>query len=309
MLIALGLDACVGWPDSLYRCIGHPVSWLGRVITTCEHRLNTAQATDRYRFWAGACLSLGLVGLVSGLGMIVEHLLPDGWAGVVLVGILAWPLVAARSMYTHVAAVLSPMLAGDLTGARRAVSMIVGRDPDQLDQAGICRASLESLAENSSDGIVAPLFWGAVLGLPGIMAYKVINTLDSMIGHRNDRFEQFGKFAARLDDVVNLVPARLTGVLFAFVSAHPWAALSCMMREAGFHRSPNAGWPETSLAAALKVRLSGPRAYGDGLSDEPWVNGAASDPSPDDLKRGLQLYLRAMVALAACLAGVAFLMG
>ncbi len=202
-------------------------------------------------------------------------------------------------MHEHVEAVAVPLDAGDLPGARRAVSMIVGRDPSQLDGTGVARAALESLAENSSDGIVAPLFWGVLLGLPGIAAYKAINTLDSMIGHRTPRHEAFGWASARTDDWVNLIPARLTGVLFAFASGRPRRALAVMRRDARAHRSPNAGWPEAAMAGALGVRLSGPRIYGDRVSAEPWLNAGAPDPGPADLRQGLALYRRGMVLLAA----------
>ncbi|MHC0052754.1 adenosylcobinamide-phosphate synthase CbiB [Actibacterium sp. D379-3] len=307
MLIALGLDALIGWPDGLFTRIGHPVTWLGRLIAAMDRRLNRGTAPDWQRLLAGAGTTVFVVAMAYGAARGLCALLPAGWGGAVLVGFLAWPLVAARAMYAHVAAVARPLQAGDLPGARRAVSMIVGRDPERLDQAGIARAALESLAENTSDGIVAPLFWGVLLGLPGIAAYKAINTLDSMIGHRNARHEHFGKTAARLDDLVNLIPARLTGLLFALVARHPFAALACMIRDARHHRSPNAGWPEAALAGALKLRLSGPRTYGDQVMQEPWVNGTASDPAPDDLRRGLWLYLRAMVALALCLGLLALL--
>jgi adenosylcobinamide-phosphate synthase len=160
---------------------------------------------------------------------------------------------------------------------------------------------MESLAENTSDGIVAPLFWGAVLGLPGIAGYKAINTLDSMIGHRTPRFQAFGWASARIDDLVNLIPARLTGLVFALVSSAPRRALSVMGRDAGLHRSPNAGWPEAAMAAGLGVRLSGPRVYDGHVADEPWVNAGTPDPTAGDLQRGLALYLRAMFVLAAAL--------
>jgi adenosylcobinamide-phosphate synthase len=185
--------------------------------------------------------------------------------------------------------------------------MIVGRDPSQLDAAGIARAATESLAENTSDGIVAPLFWGAIFGLPGIAAYKAINTLDSMIGHRTPRYEAFGWAAARIDDVANLIPARLTGLLFAIVSVRPCIALATMWRDAGQHRSPNAGWPEAAMAGALDIRLSGPRIYEGRLSQEPWLNGEAADPTAADLNRALALYRRAMLLLAAGLALLALL--
>ena len=228
--------------------------------------------------------------------------MPDGLWGILLGGVLAWPLVAARSMYDHVAAVARPLADEDLDTARGAVALIVGRDPERLDAAGVSRAALESLAENTSDGIVAPVFWGLVFGLPGIAAYKAVNTLDSMIGHRTPRHEAFGWAAARIDDVANLVPARLTGMLFAVVSGRLRSSVRCMMHDASRHRSPNAGWPEAAMAGALGVRLSGPRAYAGGVSDEPWLNAQARDAAPADLHRGLRLFLRAMLFLAAILA-------
>jgi len=234
--------------------------------------------------------------------LAVQAMLPGGVAGIVLGGVLAWPLIALRSMHDHVAAVEKPLARDDLEGARAAVAMIVGRDPALLDRAGVARAAVESLAENTGDGIVAPVFWGAVAGLPGIAAYKAINTLDSMIGHRSDRFEAFGKIAARLDDVANFIPARMTGLLFALATPrHAARALRTMLRDARRHRSPNAGWPEAAMAGALGVRLSGPRRYGDRVSDEPWLNGAAADPGAADIRCALTLYARAMALLALAL--------
>jgi adenosylcobinamide-phosphate synthase len=251
---------------------------------------------------AGICVALAVIALAAGVGWACAAMLPGGWPGLILAAILAWPLVAARSMHDHVDAVARPLIAGNLPAARQAVSMIVGRDPSQLDAAGIARAATESLAENTSDGIVAPLFWGAIFGLPGIAAYKAINTLDSMIGHRSIRHEAFGWAAARIDDVANLIPARLTGILFAAVSAQPGVALATMWRDARQHRSPNAGWPEAAMAGALGIRLSGPRIYAGQFTQEPWVNAAAPDPAPADLNRALALYVRAMLVLAAGLA-------
>ncbi|MCX8508821.1 MAG: adenosylcobinamide-phosphate synthase CbiB, partial [Rhodobacteraceae bacterium] len=197
--------------------------------------------------------------------------------------------------------------AGDLVGARQAVAMIVGRDPSRLDEAGVARATLESLSENASDGVIAPLFWGAIFGLPGIAAYKAINTLDSMIGHRTPRHEAFGWAAARIDDLANLIPARLTGLLFAAVSGAPRDGVSCMLADAGKHRSPNAGWPEAAMGAALGVRLSGPRIYEDRVADEPWVNGLARDPMADDIRRGLDLGRKALI-LTVVLMAIAWLL-
>jgi adenosylcobinamide-phosphate synthase len=234
-------------------------------------------------------------------------LLPGGAPGVILTGILAWPLVAARSLHQHVAGVALPLARRDMPAARVAVSRIVGRDPARLDEAGVARAALESLAENASDGVVAPLFWGVLLGLPGIAAYKALNTLDSMIGHRTSRHKAFGWASARLDDVANLAPARLTALLLALVSERRGDALATIRRDARRHRSPNAGWPEAAMAGALDVRLSGPRTYADRVAEEPWVNADAPDPGPEDLQRGLALYRRAMFVLAAALAVLAAL--
>ncbi|GBQ87584.1 cobalamin biosynthesis protein CobD/CbiB [Gluconacetobacter johannae DSM 13595] len=309
MLIALMLDGALGWPHGLYARIGHPVTWLGALIGAGDRRLNREKAGDLSRRITGVVLAGAVIALAAGMALAISRLLPGGRAGLILTAILAWPLVAARSLHDHVTAVARPLAAGDLAGARKAVSMIVGRNPTLLDGAGIARAAAESLAENASDGIVAPLFWGMLLGLPGIAAYKAINTMDSMIGHRTPRHEAFGWAAARIDDVANLVPARLTGLLFALASARPATALTIMLRDARSHRSPNAGWPEAAFAGALGIRLSGPRTYADRIAQEPWLNGDAPDPQPGDLARGLALYRRAMVMLAAIMALIVLMTG
>ena len=302
MLVAMGLDALLGWPKPLFAVIGHPVTWIGALISRLDGWLNLDGAEPWQRRQAGIIAALAVIALVAELAWIAAWLLPEGWLGVALGGVLAWPFVALRSMHDHVAAVARPLGAGDLERARQEVSMIVGRDPSRLDEAGVARASLESLAENTSDGIVAPVFWGVLLGLPGIAAYKAINTLDSMIGHRTPRYEAFGWASARIDDLVNLIPARLTGLLFAVTSVRPREALAVMWRDAGHHRSPNAGWPEAALAGALGIRLSGPRIYGDRVAEEPWVNEGAPDPGPEDIHRGLTSYRFAMLALGLIVA-------
>lgn len=304
MLIAMAIDAVVGWPDKIYRRIGHPVTWIGALITALETRLNR-DGLPRKR--SGVITCALVVGAAALPALLITWALPDGWIGALITGVLAWPLVAARSMYTHVADVARPAARGDLPAARTAVSMIVGRDPSQLDGAGVARAALESLGENTSDGIIAPLFWGAILGLPGIAAYKAINTLDSMIGHKTPRYQDFGWFSARTDDWVNLAPARLSGVLFALASARPKAALAVMRRDARAHRSPNAGWPEAALAGALNIRLSGPRIYENHIAHEPWLNAAAPDPTAQTIWDGLHLYLRALGLAAILLAATAAL--
>ena len=306
MTVAMIVDALLGWPASLFARVGHPVTWLGRLITILDVSCNRPADTPAVRRIAGAMVALGVIALAGALAWAVQAALTSEWSRILLLGIVAWPCVALRSLYDHVAAVAHPLQAGDIAGARSAVAQIVGRDPAVLDEAGIARAAIESLAENTSDGIVAPVFWGALFGLPGIVGYKAINTLDSMIGHRTVRHEAFGWAAARIDDLANFIPARLTGVLFVVLSARPSDAMSCMLRDAGRHRSINAGWPEAAMAGALGVRLSGPRIYHGSATDEPWLNEGARDPLAADIRQGLKLYVRAMVLLAGALAILAF---
>ena len=306
MVVAMAVDALLGWPSWLFARIGHPVTWLGRLIGAIDATWNRGSDPPALRRAAGIAGALLVIAFSVAIGWLLQSLLPSGPIQIVLVGVLAWPLVAVRSLHDHVAAVAAPLLVGDVAAAREAVSRIVGRDPAALDEAGIARAAIESLAENASDGIVAPVFWGALFGLPGILGYKAINTLDSMIGHRNERHEAFGWAAARIDDVANFIPARLTGFLFVLLAPHRSEALACMTRDARRHRSPNAGWPEAAMAGGLGVRLSGPRIYHGSVMNEPWLNEGARDPRATDIGEALTVYRRAMLLLAGTLAILAF---
>lgn len=299
MVVALAVDAALGWPAAVHARVGHPVTWLGRLIAFIDNGWNRASDSPGVRRVKGAIACLAVVSAVVVPAAMAQSVLPSSWIGTVLLGLLAWPLVASRSLYEHVAAVAAPLEAGDRPGARHAVSMIVGRNTEALEDAAIARAAIESLAENASDGIVAPMFWGALLGLPGVAGYKAINTLDSMIGHRTPRHAAFGWASARLDDVANFVPARITAMLFALVSSNPRSVLSVVRRDARRHRSPNAGWPEAAMAGALGVRLSGPRSYHDHIADEPWLNEEGGEASARDIRRALRLYVFAMMAVAA----------
>jgi len=304
MALAMAMDALFGWPDGLFARIGHPVTWLGRLIAALDQRCNREADAPGVRRMAGVATASIMIALAAGVGFLLQSLLCGG-CRVAVIGLIAWPFVALRSLCEHVAAVAHPLQVGELDVARAAVAKIVGRDPAMLDEQAVARAALESLAENTSDGVVAPLFWGALLGLPGIIGYKAINTLDSMIGHRSARHEQFGWAAARIDDVANFIPARITGLLFALLASYPPAAFSCMIADARHHRSINAGWPEAAMAGALAVRLSGPRIYHGHVADEPWLNARARDPAASDIMRGVKLYLRAMVLLAMILVALA----
>jgi adenosylcobinamide-phosphate synthase len=301
MAVAMSMDALLGWPDPLFARIGHPVTWLGRLIDFLDGDWNRSSVSAGVRRAAGAAAALIVIALAAAVALAIQSSLVSEWSRIFVAGVLAWPLVALRSLHDHVAAVALALQSGNIETARLAVARIVGRDPSSLDEAGIARAAIESLAENASDGVVAPVFWGALFGLPGIVGYKAINTLDSMIGHRTIRHQAFGWAAARIDDLANFVPARLTGFLFAVVAQFPSAAWSCMARDARRHRSMNAGWPEAAMAGALGVRLSGPRVYQGSVAEEPWLNGGARDPRAEDILAGLKLYRRAMILLAGAL--------
>lgn len=306
MLLAWAIEAAFGWPDGVYRRIRHPVVWIGWLVNRLERTLNREPLGERGRLLAGALASgiviFIVVAIAWALACAVTALLPAGPPGIAAEALIAASLLASRSLYEHVAAVATALGSGAVAAAREAVAHIVGRDPQGLNEAGIARAALESLAENASDAVVAPLFWGLLLGLPGIAAYKAVNTLDSMIGHRTARYQRFGQCAARLDDVANWLPARLTGALFALAAGNSADAWRVMWRDARRHRSVNAGWPEAAAAGALGVRLSGPRRYGGRQTAEPWLNGGAPDPDAHTLTAGLKLYVRAMRLAALVLA-------
>ncbi len=285
---ALILDALVGEPAWLWSRIPHPAVVMGQMVAALERRLN-----DRSQ--RAGVLALCLLLLASGgLGWVLSFL--PGPVHVVIVAIL----LAQRSLTTHVRAVAEGLDAG-LDQGRHAVSMIVGRNTETLDEAAIARAAIESGAENLSDGVVAPAFWFVLAGLPGLLIYKAVNTADSMIGHRSARYEAFGWAAARLDDVMNLIPARLTGCLIAVASLNR-AVWPVMWRDARRHRSPNAGWPESAMAAALGLRLSGPRDYAEGPSNDPWLNPQGRDPDRHDIAAATRLMWRAWGLLTALLA-------
>ncbi len=301
---ALLLEAVAGYPKALFSRFRHPVVWIGAVITELDRRWNRATLPEPRRSLNGF---IGLVAIVTVpvvLAMIVQVAVLavlDSWPAAILLAILASSLLAQRSLHDHVAGVSEGLRTGDLALGRERVSMIVGRDPESLDEAGVARAAIESLAENFSDGVVAPAVWGAAGGLPGMVGYKAINTADSMIGHRDDRYRAFGWAAARLDDLVNLPASRLS-VLWIILaalslpSASSRAALSTAWRDARRHRSPNAGWPEAAVAGALGLRLGGPRRYPGLVVDDAWLGDGRVEATADDIDRALRLYRRACAA-------------
>ena len=295
--LAVAFEACIGYPQGVFRAIGHPVTWTGRLIALADGWLNhddRSFATRRALGFAALVLLL----LIAGGGGYLFNLALAGLeapraAGLALTALIASSLIAQRSLDAHVLAVAEALLVG-LTAGRAAAAKIVGRDVAKLDEAGVARAAIESLAENFSDGVAAPAFWLALGGLPGGVCYKAINTADSMIGHRTQRHAAFGFAAAKLDDLVNFCPARLSALLVVIAAffapgASPQAAWRTMRRDARGHPSPNAGWPEAAFAGALGLRLGGPRVYGEVKIDDAWI-GSGKEASAKDIKRALKLF-------------------
>ena len=308
---ALTCEALFGYPQALYRAIGHPVTWIGALIRRLDRMLNREGDSFLVRKLGGCLALVLLLAITGGVALALQGLLA-GWIGFALLALLAASLPAQRSLDEHVAEVAQALETQGLEAGRRAVSMIVGRNTAVLDEAGVARAAIESLAENFSDGVVAPLFWTALGGLPGGVLYKAANTADSMIGHRTKRHEAFGWAAARFDDLINLPASRLTA-LFLLVAASLTPGLSArealraLWRDAGLHRSPNAGWPEAAMAGALGLKLAGPRVYGTELTQDAFMGAGRAEATAADIRRALHLYRRALMVQALTLFAVAAL--
>ena len=294
-LAALMIEALAGYPAPLYRAVGHPVTWMGAWLDWLERRLNRPGAGFAARRRAGALALLGYLAPVALIAVALTAALAGfGVPGFLALAALSASLPAQRSLDTHVRAVADG-LDRSLEEGRRAVAMIVGRNPDVLDAAGVARAAIESLAENFSDGVVAPVLWTALGGLPGGAVLKAINTADSMIGHKTERYAAFGWAAARLDDLVNLPAARLAALWIALAAslapgASAGEAARAAPRDAPNHRSPNAGWPEAAMAGALGLRLAGPRVYGETLIEDAFMGRGRREATAADIRRALTVY-------------------
>jgi adenosylcobinamide-phosphate synthase len=304
MLIELAL----GYPDRVLRTIGHPVTWMGRLIGALDRWLNNKTVPR-----AGGVVAVLIVLFVVGsIAIVLQRALLTFPFGLPLVALPASTLLAQRSLHRHVADVADALDKNGLAAGRSAVARIVGRDTDALDEAGVARAAIESLAENFSDGVVAPVLWLAIAGLPGAALYKAINTADSMIGHRTQRYAAFGWAAARLDDLVNLPASRLSALLMVVAAAlsdnnsarDAWRAV---MRDAPRHRSPNAGYPEAAMAGALGLALAGPRVYGGVRVEDACMGDGRREAGSADIRRALTLYRRADAILLVLLAVAAAL--
>jgi adenosylcobinamide-phosphate synthase len=310
-LVALLIELNIGYPDRLLGAIGHPVTWMGALIGALDRGLNRDEATPAARRMAGTITVLILVAAVGTIAFLLERgllRLPFGWIAAVL---LASTLLAQRGLHEHVARVATALETAGLPAGRQAVSHIVGRDAHSLDQAGVARAAIESLAENFSDGVVAPALWMIIAGLPGAAVYKAINTADSMIGFRTPRHAAFGWAAARLDDLVNLPASRLSGLLIIAAAgvtkgASPAGAWRAVRRDAHRHRSPNAGYPEAAMAGALGLMLAGPRVYGGVQVDDAMMGDGRRAADAADIRAALKLYRRADAILIGLVAALPF---
>jgi adenosylcobinamide-phosphate synthase len=312
LLGALVADAFFGWPDAVTRRIGHPVVWIGALIDRLEQALNKSTLPEERRRSNGIISLATLLVVTGGIAVAIQTLifalLPMWWAVVVL-GLLMAPFLAQKSLYDHVDAVGQALRDEGLEGARREIAKIVGRDPDTLDEHAVGRAAVESLSENFSDGVIAPLFWGAVGGLPGIVMYKAINTADSMIGHKTEKHSAFGWAAAKLDDLVNLPASRLSALIILIASlvklpeSKPHKAAAAVFRDARRHRSPNAGWPEAAMAGALGIRLGGPRIYGGETVEDAWMGDGREAVDHEDIDRALSLFVISCATTMAAVVG------
>jgi len=296
LIIAFGIEAVLAYPAAVFRAIGHPVSWIGALIAALDSTLNRPDYSFAARRAAGvATVMLLLVGSLA-VGAVLDTVARDiPYLGFAVAVMVVATLIAGGSLDQHVRAVAAALDAEGLIGGRRSIAKIVGRDPDALNEAAVCRAAIESLAENASDGVTAPALWFLVGGLPGIIAYKAINTADSMIGHMSEHHRAFGWAAARLDDLVNLPASRLTGLMFVAAAAmvpgaSAPAAWQAYRRDARLHRSPNAGWPEAAMAGALGLRLAGPRVYGGVLVDDHWMGDGRAEATAQDIDLALMIY-------------------
>ncbi|MBC6440546.1 MAG: cobalamin biosynthesis protein [Rhodospirillales bacterium] len=295
---ALLLDGFIGDPRWLWSRVPHPVVLLGAAIGWADRKLNRRDETSRRM--RGVLVLVGAIVASGGLGYAIAMLTEATTWGWLPEALIAFSLIAQRDLHDHVGQVARALRRDGLEGGRRAVSQIVGRDPDALDGPGVCRAAIESCAENFSDGVIAPVFWYLLLGLPGLTIYKAVNTLDSMIGHKTDHYRAFGWASARFDDLLNLVPARLSGLIVVVAAAimqgaDPRDALRAMLRDARHHKSPNAGWPEAAFAGALGIAIAGPRRYHGEVVRDAWMGNGRAQCTPQDIDATLRLYVNACV--------------
>ncbi|MBK20226.1 MAG: cobalamin biosynthesis protein CobD [Rhodospirillaceae bacterium] len=309
IVLAMIIDETIGDPDTVYRRVPHPVVLMGRMIGLLDGWWNRATSSPPTKIIAGAAAVFIVVGISGTIGIAIHKILSSFAFGWVAEAVIMSIFIARHSLAQHVTNVREALSTPDLQVAQEAVAKIVGRDTAEMTEEDISASAIESLSENFSDGVVAPVFWAVLLGLPGIIAYKALNTADSMIGYRSEKYLHFGSVAAKADDIANFIPARISGFLICFAALfvkhgkakEGWRVLRA---DASRHRSVNAGFPEAAMAGVLNIRISGPRSYEGVLTDEPWI-GDGSRPTQGDLQRGLDMFGMAASILCASIVALA----
>ena len=309
IILALLIDILIGWPNKLFIILGHPVTWIGKAINFLEKTLNKQHFSVIQKRVLGILMICFLTLPIVISAIYLTLFLKELPFYIIIQAILIWPFLAVRSLYTHVYAILLELERDDLGSARIALSKIVGRDVKNLNEEQICKASIESLSESTSDGVIAPIFWVLVFGFPGILFYKIVNTLDSMVGYKNERFQDFGWASARLDDLINLIPARLTAILISSLTSNPLKAFLFASKNSVASLSPNAGWPQSAMAYALKINLMGQKTYGGLIIKQPSINENAPAPKRQKVREALNFYKKIVILVTVILSAVGFLWG
>ncbi len=295
-VIAMVLEACFSNFQFIFRYFQHPIVTIGKFISFLDNKLNRLKRSERDRAIRGFISVVIVTSAAISFGYVIMWLSanhPFGWIVELLLLVI---FLAGRELYNAVNDVRNALDIGNIEKSRSAVSEIVGRDTALLDQYGIGRAAIESLAENFADAVIAPTFWYILFGFPGLLVSKAINTMDSMIGYKTEKYKAFGMSAARLDDILNLIPARLAGGIIVLAAifvpkANPIKAFFAMLRDSSKHRSLNAGWPEAAMAGALDIALAGPRRYSSGRIEDSWMGNGSARVTTLDIAKALYVYL------------------
>ena len=292
LLLGLFLEICFDWPYFFYRYFKHPIIWLGNFIQFIDKKLNKDYFSPNLKKICGFFSLLITLLMTLSFVQIFSLIFEKFFFVEVLHIFIVWSLMCSRSLYSHIKKILDDLKVNNLSKAKKSLSKVVGRDTNYLKKQGIIRASLESLSESTSDGFVAPLFWYCLFGIHGLVIFKTVNTLDSMIGYKSKKYLEFGYASAKLDDIFNYIPSRLTGVIFVIISSRPLNTFRIMINHASKLNSPNAGWPEAAFAGALMIKLGGPKSYSGTFKNDMWLNEKCNNPNIKNFEEGLYLYIK-----------------
>lgn len=297
LFVGIILEICLGWPNILLKNISHPVILIGSLIKTMDVKFNKKEYSEKRKKIFGFITLLSTILITLLFFQIIVYVFKNLFFVELFYIILIWSLMCPRSLHCHIIEVFNDLEKNDIIKAKKSLSKVVGRDTNSLKKKGIIRASLESLSESTSDGIVAPIFWYFIFGIYGLIIFKTINTLDSMIGYKSKKYIAYGYASAKLDDILNIIPSRLTGLVFVVLSSKPINTFKIMISNASKSTSPNAGWPESAFAGALSVRLGGPKIYNGIPNNDKWLNGEYNDPTINDFLKGIKLYKKSVILI------------